>query len=669
MADAKDDKKKKDEEEKGGKCVISPEYMKLVTLVTLLISDFDVVFTIVGMYSYVNASGVFVLFDVLLLLFGLVYIGGCIVAAKESDKFMDRFKDKVRLNEINGISMEDLEDALSGRRIFWMGPEYEAAKKRKISVEQLKAATPDSTGPEEIEIPMLKIALKEAELAGTTLLRMPGNPKAGAKAVKRATDKLIQAKKVQENKGEARRLSTRRSLGGPMMDDAEDVADPNYKPNAPKSRDQMEGRGSSSAKIDTDGLGDDDNNAEEDFAAKQFELEIQKATEANDTNLVKMCQLASIKHLDSYKVDEKLKDKKGKIVDQQRALYMVCEAKAILHSYHQVSRAFARRIVKPTHSIPYFRLMEFGWQPSISHTDFSGILNANGLWTFTVGIPNFIFSIVFLISQFMSTNVKAPFPCETNNAVLCTLAEDFSRTTPQRMVVAGSFVIGLISLFISVLNVIVDFPAQLFDIAEKEEESLHFTLQAEHATKTWEDKLQVEVSENVKMMLKMSTQFENNSIPGMEAPGLVIEDVMKLERRAMEKKVAYIEHFLTMSEDEKKVRNDLRDGKRKKKEEEVQEDFEEEGVAEPPPRLAPPTPQPLPAPVPRQPSQAPPPTSFRQPSAAIPEESAPPARVPSAGIPAQPSCGSVGGGSAAALPIGGADEAAPDEPVAPVEPA
>ena len=29
------------------------------------------------------------------------------------------------------------------------------------------------------------------------------------------------------------------------------------------------------------------------------------------------------------------------------------------------------------------------------------------------------------------------------------------------------------------------------------------------------------------MMLKMSTQFENNSIPGMEAPGLVIEDVMK----------------------------------------------------------------------------------------------------------------------------------------------
>ena len=111
-----------------------------------------------------------------------------------------------------------------------------------------------------------------------------------------------------------------------------------------------------------------------------------------------------------------------------------------------------------------------------------------------------------------------------------------------------------ISLILSLTNIMVDFPAQLFEIAEKEEESVHFTLQAELATKTWEDKLQVEVQENVKMMLKMSTQFENNSIPGMEAPGLVIEDVMKLERRAMEKRVAYIEHFLTMSEDEKKVR-------------------------------------------------------------------------------------------------------------------
>merc|ERR1719421_1477358 len=144
-------------------------------------------------------------------------------------------------------------------------------------------------------------------------------------------------------------------------------------------------------------------------------------------------------------------------------------------------------------------------------------------------------------------------------------------------------IVGIVSLIISIANIVIDFPAQLFDIAEKEEESLHFTLQAEHATKTWEDKLRTEVNENVKMMLKMSTQFENNSIPGMEAPGLVIEDVMKLERRAMEKRVAYIEHFLTMSEDEKKVRTDLRAGKRKAKGGEEEEGVAEEAVGQAPP--------------------------------------------------------------------------------------
>ena len=41
-------KKKKegeDDEESQGRCVLSPETMKLVTLLTLLVSDFDIVFT------------------------------------------------------------------------------------------------------------------------------------------------------------------------------------------------------------------------------------------------------------------------------------------------------------------------------------------------------------------------------------------------------------------------------------------------------------------------------------------------------------------------------------------------------------------------------------------------------------------------------------------------
>ena len=46
-----------------------------------------------------------------------------------------------------------------------------------------------------------------------------------------------------------------------------------------------------------------------------------------------------------------------------------------------------RRVVKPTHSIPLVRLMVYGWQPTVSHSDFAGILNANALYSFTVGFP------------------------------------------------------------------------------------------------------------------------------------------------------------------------------------------------------------------------------------------------------------------------------------------
>ena len=502
----------------------------------------------------------------------------------------------------------------------------------QASIEALKAATPDATGPEEIDIQYLQSALREAEMAGTSQLKMPGDPLFGQKAVKRATDKLIQAKKVQGAApgGLGRRASSRiqRDLGGPGIDDVPDgVADPSYKPNKPKTRDEMEGRSDkSSHPVDLDEIGDQ--GAEEDFAAKVFEEEMMEAEKVGDVNLVKMLQLASLKQLDSYKIDKKLIDDKGRITDPLRALYMICEAKGILHSYHQASRTFSRRIVKPQHSIPFYRLMEFGWQPSVSHTDFAGILNANGLYTFTVGVPQPVFSISFSATP---RTTRTPAPCETDPTNQCNIVEDFGRPNVQLNIVVASLGVGILSIIISIVNIIVDFPAQLFDIAEKEEESLHFTLQAEQATKTWEDKLAVEVQENVKMMLKMSTQFENNSIPGMEAPGLVIEDVMKLERRAMEKKVAYIEHFLTMSEDEKKVRNDLRDGKRKKKgKDDPEEDFDEEEVAETPAlgmsgrsagMLRQPTAPQLPPP--RGPS-------IRQPSMqAIPEPTPVAARVPS----------------------------------------
>ncbi len=39
---------------------------------------------------------------------------------------------QVRLNEISGLSVEDLDDALGGRRVFWTGPHFDFTWKRKV---------------------------------------------------------------------------------------------------------------------------------------------------------------------------------------------------------------------------------------------------------------------------------------------------------------------------------------------------------------------------------------------------------------------------------------------------------------------------------------------------------------------------------------------------------
>ena len=52
---------KEGEEEGEQKCVISNNTMKLVTLITLLVSDFDIVFTLFSCVSYMAAGGVYYL--------------------------------------------------------------------------------------------------------------------------------------------------------------------------------------------------------------------------------------------------------------------------------------------------------------------------------------------------------------------------------------------------------------------------------------------------------------------------------------------------------------------------------------------------------------------------------------------------------------------------------
>lgn len=56
---------------------------------------------------------------------------------------------------------------------------------------------------------------------------------------------------------------------------------------------------------------------------------------------------------------------------------------------------------------------------------------------------------------------------------------------------------------------------QVFDIAEKEEEVMQFSLQAEMATKTWEEKLAVEVTgvNRTCALLRCCAQLSTHSMP------------------------------------------------------------------------------------------------------------------------------------------------------------
>ena len=70
--------------------------MKLITIATLLIADFDVIFTCLSIFAYHQAGGIFYFFNATLLMFLIVYIGGCYFAAKEANHFLERFKEKVQ---------------------------------------------------------------------------------------------------------------------------------------------------------------------------------------------------------------------------------------------------------------------------------------------------------------------------------------------------------------------------------------------------------------------------------------------------------------------------------------------------------------------------------------------------------------------------------------------
>merc|ERR1719253_200420 len=99
---------------------------------------------------------------------------------------------------------------------------------------------------------------------------------------------------------------------------------------------------------------------------------------------------------------------------------------------------FIRNLVKWKHSIPFMRLARFGWMPDIPAGDFAGVLNANALYSFTIGFPQLGCTI---FSMAMQNEID--------------------------LVLVTSLGISCLSAVLSMLNIALSFPKVLNDI-EKE---------------------------------------------------------------------------------------------------------------------------------------------------------------------------------------------------------
>jgi len=137
----------------------------------------------------------------------------------------------------------------------------------------------------------------------------------------------------------------------------------------------------------------------------------------------------------------------------------------LANTFFQERAKFIRNIVKLKHSIPFFRLAKFGWMADIPAGDFAGILNANALYSFTLGWPQLGVSLYF--SLMIHTG-------QPDILILCSL------------------IISSLSMILSILNVVIAFPKVLNDLECQRDLQIEMAKDTESKIKGFIDGLQQE---------------------------------------------------------------------------------------------------------------------------------------------------------------------------------
>lgn len=174
-----------------------------------------------------------------------------------------------------------------------------------------------------------------------------------------------------------------------------------------------------------------------------------------------------------------LADVKGQTEDEFKKTML---SEGLGNKFFQERAKFVRNIVKMKHSVPFFRLAKFGWMADIPASDFAGILNANALYSFTLGLPQLGFSLFFWLKIIEGQ---------------------------EDLLIMSSLTVSVLSLILSIMNILVAFPKVLNDLECERDLRLEMDKDIESRIKAHVDGMRQELDEKLQQYIGKADHTED----------------------------------------------------------------------------------------------------------------------------------------------------------------
>ena len=192
-------------------------------------------------------------------------------------------------------------------------------------------------------------------------------------------------------------------------------------------------------------------------------------------------------------------------LDTERELRALCAraGRQPREAFSLLIRDHALRTCRLVHSMPFYRLARFGWQPSVGPWDFAGVQRASLLWAALVGVPTSAFYAFYALI----------------------VAE------PEDLVLLAACGINMASCTLGLLQLCADFARQLLELTQAEGAALEAALRAENRAGAMEQRLERELNRRVESVLGKTKGDARAALPR----------IIKLEKRSLDDRMDYLQ--------------------------------------------------------------------------------------------------------------------------------